>query len=130
MKGLLKAGVLVTKGDTALLILSPELCTALNPIWPGWSWAEPCLSHLGRVGFPFLLPAPAAPPSPCQHPPLLLSRGNCFHLACAGSIPWKCGSLAAAHKALSGNSGDTWGWGGGPLGSELGDLPSSSCSVP
>ena len=53
--------VLVTKGDTALLIRSPELCTALNPTSDpaGPGLPNPCLSHLGSWAHSSgLLPTP------------------------------------------------------------------------
>lgn len=62
--------VLVTKGDTALLIRSPELCTALNPTSDpaGPGLPNPCLSHLGRAGFPFLPPCSCSPSQPLPAP--------------------------------------------------------------
>lgn len=62
--------VLVTKGDTALLIRSPELCTALNPTsgLAGPGLPNPCLSHLGRAGFPFLPPSSCSPSQPLPAP--------------------------------------------------------------
>ena len=118
--------VLVTTGNTALLIRSPGSVRPSTPCLTRCSWASkplPLSSGQGRVPLPlslFLwpLPAPASTHLSC------FPAGNCFHLACLpASIPWKCGSLAASHKASSGNSGDTWGQGGVLWGLSLGNQP-------
>lgn len=89
--------VLVTTGNTALLIRSLELCAALNPMSDpaGPGLPNPCLSHLGRAGFPFLPPCSCGPSQPLPaptspaFPPVIASIWPACRLLFLGNAaPW------------------------------------------